>query len=86
MLVVIYRKDTKFDKYKFIDEISFNLPKHKLQELALEAFISMFKTAFEKHAPLKKKYIRANHFKFITKELSKATILKSKLRKKVLER
>ena len=57
-----------------------------MQELAPEAFISMFKTAFEKHAPLKKKYIRANHFKFITKELSKATILKSKLRKKVLER
>ena len=57
-----------------------------MQELAPEAFISMFKTAFEKHAPLKKKYIRANHFKFITKEFSKATILRSKLRKKVLER
>ena len=53
--LVTYRKYTNFDKEKFIDEISFNLPKHILQELTLETFINMFKTVFEKHAPLKKK-------------------------------
>ena len=69
---VTYRKYTNFDKNKFIDKISFNLPKHNLQELPLEAFISMFKIVFEKHTLLKKKCPKANHSKFVTNELSKA--------------
>ena len=44
--IVTFIKYINFDKEKFIDEISFNLAKHNLQELTLEAFISMFKTAF----------------------------------------
>ena len=82
--IITYRKYTNFDKEKFIDEISFNLPKHNLQELTLEAFISMFKIVFEKHAPLKKKYLRANHSKFVTKELSKV-MSRSKLRNRFLK-
>ena len=61
------RKYSNFDKDKFINEISFNLPKQSLQELTLEAFPSMFKTVCEKQTPLKKKYVRANHSKFVTK-------------------
>ena len=34
----------------------------------------------DKFAPLKKKYIRANHSQFVTKELSKAVMLRSKLK------
>ena len=45
-----YRKYTNFDKDKFLDEMSFSLPKHNLQDLALKAFIRMFKFIFEKHA------------------------------------
>ena len=40
----------------------------------------MFKTAFEKHTLL-----RGNHSKFVTKELSKAIMLRSKLRKRFLK-
>ena len=69
--IITYREYTHFDKDKFIDEISFNLTKHNLQELTLESFRTMFKTAFEKHASLKKKNIRTNHSKFVTKERSK---------------
>ena len=83
--IVNYREYTHFDKDKFIDEISFNLAKHNLQELTFEAFISMFKAAFEKHASLKKKNLRANHSKFVTKERSKAIMLRSKLRKRFLK-
>ena len=61
------RKYSNFDKDKFINEISFNLPKQSLQELTLEAFLSMFETVCEKQNPLKKKYVRANHSKFVTK-------------------
>ena len=45
----------------------------------------MFKTVFEKHATVKKKYLTANHSKFLTKELSKAVMLRSKLRKRFLK-
>ena len=45
----------------------------------------MFKTVFEKHAPLKKKHLRPNHSKFVTKEVSKAIMLRSKLRKRFLK-
>ena len=65
--IVTYKECTNFGKDKFIDEISFNLTKQNLQELTLEAFISMFKSVFEKHAPLKKKYLRANYSKFVTR-------------------
>ena len=41
--IITYRKYTNFNKEKFIDQIYFNLPKHNLQELSLEAFINMFK-------------------------------------------
>ena len=51
--IVNYRKYTNFDKGKFIDEISFNSRRHNLQDLTFEAFISKFKSVFEKHAPLK---------------------------------
>ena len=39
----------------------------------------------DKFAPLRKKYIRANHSKFVTKEFSKAIMLRSKLRNQFLE-
>ena len=72
--LVTYRKYTNFDKEKFIDEIYFNLPKHILQELTLETFINMFKTVFEKHAPLKKKYLKALlDVKLLAKLFSKVT-------------
>ena len=45
----------------------------------------MFKIVFEKHASLKKKYLGANHFKFVTEELSEAIMLRSKLRKRFLK-
>ena len=39
----------------------------------------------DKFVPLKKKYIRANHSKFVTKERSKAIMLRSKLRNQSLK-
>ena len=39
-----------------------------------------------KVAPLKTKYLRANYSKFMTKELSKAIILRTKLQNKFLKK
>ena len=41
--------------------------------------------SLNRHAPLKRKYLRANHLTFITKELSKAITQRSKLRNLYLE-
>ena len=56
-----------------------------MHELTLEAFISMFKIVFEKYTLLKRKYLRANHSKFVKKELKKAIMLGSKLSKRFLK-
>ena len=83
--IVTYRKYINFEKGKFIDEISLNSRRYNLQDLTFEAFISKFKSVFEKHAPLKNKYLRANHSNIVTKELSKAIMLRSKLSKRFLK-
>ena len=51
----------------------------------LSKILNMFKIIKKKHAPLKKKYLTASHSKFDTKELSKAIMLRSKLRKRFLK-
>ena len=71
--IFTYRKYTNFDKDKFIDEISFNIPKHNLQELTPNPFIRLFKIVFEKHAPLKKKCLGAAHSKLVSIDISNLT-------------
>ena len=39
----------------------------------------------DKHAPIKKKYLKANHASFVTKELRKAIMKRSRLRNDFLK-
>ena len=48
-------------------------------------FDTLFTIILNKHAPLKKKYIRANNSPFINKPLCKAIMIRSKLRNKYLK-
>ena len=51
-----------------------------------EAFKRSIVDTLDKYAPLKKKkYLRANHSYFVTKELSKAIMNRSRLRKQFLK-
>ena len=43
------------------------------------SFTKIFIGTLNKHATIKKKYIRANHANFVTKALRKAIMLRSKL-------
>ena len=54
-------------------------------ELDFATIKKIFIEVLDKFAPLKKKYTRANHSKFVTKELSKTIMLKSKLRNQFLK-
>ena len=46
----------------------------------LASFTKIFIDTLNKHAPTKKKYIRANHANVVTKILQKAIVLRSSLR------
>ena len=51
----------------------------------LEGFMKAGFYIFNKHAPIKRKYIRANEAPFMTKDLHKAIMKRSKLRNKFLK-
>ena len=53
--------------------------------ISYETFTNIFIEILNLYAPSKKKYLRANHSKFISKELSEEVILRSKLRNKLLK-
>ena len=53
------------------------------------SFVELKKVFMEflnKVSPLKTKYLRANHSKFMTKKLSKAIMLRKKLRNKLFKK
>ena len=59
--------------------------KMNLNKTDLERFMKTFFHIFDKHAPIKRKYIRANEAPFMTKDLHKAIMKRSKLRNKFLK-
>ena len=56
-----------------------------MSDLSVDVFKMTFLNALNSFAPDKKKYLRANHSKFVNKELSKAMMLRTKLRNKFLK-
>ena len=50
-----------------------------LEFTSLTNFTKIFKDNLNKHAPIKKKLIRENHANFVTKDLRKALMLRSRL-------
>ena len=49
------------------------------------ALPDVFRSALDRHAPLKRKMIRRNQGSFMTKQLSKAIMNRSKLRNRYIE-
>ena len=56
-----------------------------MSDLSVDVFKITFLNALNSFAAVKKKYLRANHSKFVNKELSKAMMLRTKLRNKFLK-
>ena len=67
----------------FIQKIK--LLKYDINNIDYDSFIKTFLTVLDKHAPVKKKYLRANHANFVTKQLRKAIMKRSKLRNDFLK-
>ena len=60
-------------------ELENALLKYDFNNIDYDNFIKTFVTVLDKHAPIKKKYLRANHTGFATKQLRKAVMKRSKL-------
>ena len=58
---------------------------YELSKLEFEHFLNIFIEILNKHAPVKKKYLRANQGEFMSKELNKAIMTRSRLRNKYLK-
>ena len=79
--IINYRDYKNFDNEKFRSDIF----KMNLNTTDLEGFMKTVFHIFNKHAPIKRKYIRANEAPFMTKDLHKAIVKRSKLRNMFLK-
>ena len=78
--MIFYRNFKQFDRNSFSDTLDKQLSKHDLSIISYETFKENFLSILNKVVPVKKKYLRANHSKFIKKELRKAIMYRTKLR------
>ena len=78
--VIIYRDYKYFDNETFSNELENDLSKIGSLTLNYDIFKNICMDIVNKHAPLKRKFIRANHAEYMDKELSQAIMKHSKLR------
>ena len=71
---------------KFFDKLQLKLSNLDMSSLDFGSLKIIFMELLNKIAPLKTKFLRANHSKFVTKEVSKAIMLRTKLRNKFLKK
>ena len=74
---VLYRNFKNFEEESFNQELKNNLINNSTE--SYEFFEKGFLDALNKHAPLKKKSVRANHAPDVTKTLRKAIMRRSNL-------
>ena len=73
---ISYRKYSKFNADIFTDELSRDIT--NIYEY--DNFEKVFTAVLDKHAPLKTKYVRANNKRYVSKELRKAIMRRSRLK------
>ena len=86
--VISYRNFSNYDSANFINSLNEVLYENENRDSFLkhpDYFYRVFTEVLNKHAPPKKKYIRGNNKPFINKAISKAIMLRAKLRNKLLK-
>ena len=83
---VFYRNYKKFEKSHFRDKIENELLKHDINNIELDIFHNILLSALNECAPLKQKHIRANNGGFVTKELRKEIMKRTRLRNNFLKK
>ena len=77
--IIRYRQYKNFDQTKFLNELYSKIG--HLENLNCDIFIESFVKLLDHHAPIKTKSIRANNKEHVTKELRKAIMIRSKLKR-----
>ena len=83
--VINYRNYKKYNENVFKSDLREELQRIEPLDLNYSSFETAFDRVLDKHAPIKKKYVRANDKPFMTRALRKATMLRSRLRNKYNE-
>ena len=76
---IIYRDYKNFNSFLFNDELKNVLELDKINSCTM--FEKLFLKALDKHPPVKKKFVRSCHVKYISKPLRKAIMKRSYLKK-----
>ena len=84
--IIHYRDYKSFDSSKFFQKQQLKLSKLDVSSLDFGSLKVCFMELLNKIAPLKTKCMRANHSKFVTKEVSKTVMRRTKLRNKFLKK
>ena len=82
--IIKYRNYKCYSQSNFNNELSYYLSGQDFINMSNDDFVSLVMEVFNRHAPLKTKYIRANDSPFVTKELRKEHMKRSRLRNKFL--
>ena len=77
--IIRYRDFKKFSNQAFRDEVFRELSFNNIEENDFERFQDVTLGVLNNHAPVKEKHIRCNQSAFITKEIRKAIMNRSKL-------
>ena len=82
--IVRYQNYRNFDNEHFINEVKNSIGQKHCQNKSLEfgSFKKKVDNILQKHAPLKKRYARANQALFIDKNINKHIMKRSRLRNK----
>ena len=78
--IIAYRDYKESDNAKFRDDVD----NFVFDQLGESSFKKTIFNIFDKHAPIKQKYLRANEAPFMTKELHREIIKRSRLRNNFL--
>ena len=82
--VVNYRDYPNFQNNEFRAELDNEMLKHDLGNMEYQHFLNIFIDILNEHVPMKQKYLRAKQGRFMTKDLHKAIMKRSRLRNKFL--
>ena len=83
--IIYYRNYKNFENGNFRQGLKKELLKFNVTNAPLSNFNDIVLSVLDKHAPKKMKYIGSNNCNFMTKELRKAIMNRSKLRNKFLK-
>ena len=84
-IIFNYRNYKRFNNDKFRNDLLYEFSKRGFRDISCEEFQFLFMTTLNKHVPMKIKYIRAHNSPFMNNDLSKAIMVRSRLRNKFLK-